>query len=108
MASILAEATRRCIAGLACGIGSETRSRREQSRHRTSKHHLAGPFLIDPLANEFLRQFQGREDVSLKSPADEINGNFTDRTKFADPGVAEKNVNVPFQCVDHVVRIEEI
>jgi len=73
-----------------------------------SKHHLPGPFLIDPLADELLRQFQGREDVGLKSPADEINRNFTHWTVFADPGIAEKNVNVPFQRVGHIVGMEEI
>ena len=53
-------------------------------------------------------QFQRRENVNLKRPADEIDRNFTDWTVFADPGVAEKNVNVPFQRVGHVVGMKEV
>jgi hypothetical protein len=67
-----------------------------------------GPFLVDPLANELLGQFQGRKNVNLKRLADEIDRNFTDWTVFADRGVAEKNVNVPFQRVGHVIGMKEV
>ena len=69
---------------------------------------FTGSFLVDPLADELLGQFQGREDVDLKRLADEIDGNFTDWTIFADSSVAEKNINVPFQRVVHVVGMKEV
>jgi hypothetical protein len=73
---------------LAREIGRLPPKRGDQSSNRTGENHFTGPFLIDPLADELLRQFQGCKDVSLKSVAYEINRNFTDWTVFADPGVA--------------------
>ena len=93
---------------LARGIGCHTRSRREHRCKRTSKHDLTGPFVVDPLADELLSEFQGREKVDLKRLADEIDRNFRDWTKFADSSVAEKNINVPSQRVVHVVGLKEV
>jgi hypothetical protein len=82
---------------LALAIGTETR-KREQPRSRTSENHLTWPFLVDLLADELLREFQGHEDIGLKGPADEIDRKLTEWAVFADPCVAEKDVNVLGHC----------
>jgi hypothetical protein len=62
------------------------------------KTTLPGRFSSTYLRMNFRASSRGNEDIGLKGPADEIDRKLTEWAVFADPCVAEKDVNVLGHC----------
>src|SRR5258705_13873563 len=80
----------------------------DQTTNRADEDAFARPTLVAESANEFLRQFQWGEEISLKHASKQLHRDFGDGAAFSDCSIVDQRINVPIQCVLDVVGMQQI
>src|ERR1700722_2174711 len=81
---------------------------REQSNNGGGEYHLSLNARGHPVPHYALRKIQSREDICFKILPHQINGNLGHGSPLADASVVHQNVELQFECMCHVVLVEQV
>src|SRR5260221_14442744 len=80
----------------------------DQTTNRAREEDFPGSPLIDELANESLRRFQGGKKIALKHASKQLHRDFGERAAFNIASIIDHGINVPLHRVLDKVGMQGI
>src|ERR1700728_3670001 len=80
----------------------------KKSNSRRDEYHLSVNTRGHPIPYYALRKIQSREDIGFEILSHQLNGDFRHGSPLADASVVHQNVELKFEYVCHIVRVEQV